>query len=387
MKFHPACKIFPELEGAEFEALVEDIRMHGLREKILIDENGQILDGRNRYRACQKLGIEPASQIWRPRKDDSVIALVVSLNIARRHLTPSDRAILADKLTPMFVAEANARMLAQAERGKEGGRGHKKETPTQKVEEGFMGEAAEQAAQITGANRQYVYDVSTLREEAPELYDDVVKHKRNVKQAKQEHNNRKRAERRKANQQQIEKSAPTATLEDLIRSGAKFATITLDPPWTPDDSGIHTVYGRSEPDYATMPLDEIAALPVAELADTDCHLYLWATNRTLPLAFVLLEKWGFRYVTALVWVKPHFGMGNYFRGQHEHVLFAIRGSQPLKRKDVGTVFHASSRGEHSAKPNEFYEIVESCSHAPYFDFFGREARTNWKVWGENGLAS
>jgi N6-adenosine-specific RNA methylase IME4 len=110
---------------------------------------------------------------------------------------------------------------------------------------------------------------------------------------------------------------------------------------------------------------------------------LWVTNRSLPKAFRLIEAWGFRYITCLTWVKPSIGMGNYFRGSTEQVLFAVKGSQMLKRRDVGTHFEAKRGDGHSAKPDEFYSLVESCSYGPYIDVFGRKERDGWTVWGEN----
>ena len=133
-----------------------------------------------------------------------------------------------------------------------------------------------------------------------------------------------------------------------------------------------------------MPIDDIAKLPIDKISDDNCHLYLWVTNRSLPKAFSLIEKWGFRYITCLTWVKPSFGIGNYFRGSTEQVLFAVKGSQPLKRKDVSTHFLADRGKGHSAKPDEFYKLVESCSYAPFIDVFGRKERDGWSVWGENG---
>ena len=129
-----------------------------------------------------------------------------------------------------------------------------------------------------------------------------------------------------------------------------------------------------------MSLEELRALPIGERADEDCHLYLWTTNRLLPDAFGLVEAWGFRYTGCLTWCKPGLGMGRYFRSSTEHVLFALRGSQPLKRKDVGTWFEAP-RGPHSSKPDRFYELVESCSPGPYLEVFARSARPGWTAWG------
>ena len=162
-----------------------------------------------------------------------------------------------------------------------------------------------------------------------------------------------------------------------------FQTIVIDPAWDWGDEGDVNQFGRARPDYHTMPIEEIEKLPINKIADENCHLYLWVTNRSLPKAFRLIELWGFRYITCLTWIKPSFGMGNYFRGSTEQVLFGVKGSQPLKRHNVGTYFEAPRGDRHSAKPDEFYTLVESCSYAPYIDVFGRKEREGWSVWGEN----
>jgi N6-adenosine-specific RNA methylase IME4 len=192
---------------------------------------------------------------------------------------------------------------------------------------------------------------------------------------------RDREGRREKNREKVRAVPTVATLQSL--DGVKFATIVIDPPWDWGDEGDQDQLGRARPDYSTMTIEELERLDVIGLADDDCHIYLWITNRSLPKGFRLLEAWGFRYITALTWVKPHFGMGNYFRGQTEHVLFGVKGSQPLKRKDVGTVFQAD-RGPagHSSKPAEFLELVESCSPGPYIEMFSRSQRDGWVTWGE-----
>ncbi len=102
----------------------------------------------------------------------------------------------------------------------------------------------------------------------------------------------------------------------------------------------------------------------------------------LPQSFALLYAWGFRYAGFLTWCKPNIGMGAYFRGQTEHVIFGVKGSQPLKRHDVGTWFAAPVGPKaHSSKPPSFYELVESCSPGPYLEMFSREQRDGWLMWG------
>ena len=132
-----------------------------------------------------------------------------------------------------------------------------------------------------------------------------------------------------------------------------------------------------------MTLDELAELPIP--AAEEAHLYLWTTNAFLRDAFDLLDTWDFDYKATLVWVKPQMGMGNYFRISHELVLFGIRGGLKTLRRDARSWFEAE-RGKHSAKPQAFYQLVETSSPGPYLDMFNRDGgklfrRAGWDGWG------
>jgi len=162
---------------------------------------------------------------------------------------------------------------------------------------------------------------------------------------------------------------------------AVYQSIVIDPPWDWGDEGDADQLGRARPTYQTMTFDELRKLDVGAQAEQNAHLYLWITNRSLPKGFTLLEDWGFRYVTMLTWCKPHFGMGNYYRGQTEQVLFGVRGSLPLLRRDRGTWFQAPRPRGHSSKPDAFYELVEECSPGPWLEMFSRSARPGWSAWG------
>jgi N6-adenosine-specific RNA methylase IME4 len=149
----------------------------------------------------------------------------------------------------------------------------------------------------------------------------------------------------------------------------KFRTLVIDPPWKYDLDFA----GRARPDYACMTQEELLALPVESWSEENCHLYLWTTNAMVPAANALREKWGFRHNTALTWAKPKYGMGTHFRGQTEHVIFAIRGSLATRASRISTLFEAPV-GRHSEKPERFYEIVRAASYPPYGEAFQREAR-------------
>ncbi len=165
-------------------------------------------------------------------------------------------------------------------------------------------------------------------------------------------------------------------------AGQVFQTIVIDPPWDWGDEGDVDQLGRARPTYGTMSIDQLTAMPIGDVAATNAHLYLWITNRSLPKGFSLLEAWGFRYVTMLTWCKPSIGMGNYFRGSTEHVLFGVRGSLSLIERNVGTWFAAPRGNRHSAKPDEFYQLIERVSPGPWLDIFSRADRPGWVTWGE-----
>jgi len=103
-EFHAMAGLFPLLRGAAFNELAADIKNNGLREPILCDAEGRILDGRNRYRACRKVGVEPRFVTWDGA--GTPLDLALSLNLKRRHLDESQRALVAARLAKMMELEA-----------------------------------------------------------------------------------------------------------------------------------------------------------------------------------------------------------------------------------------------------------------------------------------
>lgn len=385
------------MTAEEFVELKRDIQANGQLMPIWI-LNDKIVDGRNRYQACVDLGIEPLYQTVPGHPDmAALLTFVISLNEKRRHLNSGQKAFVALEVERILAEEAKKRQGARADlkpRTLQDGITEYWADELRKrkaIRESTLGKslpnvdsderkASDQAAKIVGTNRLYVTDAKKIEREAPELKEAVMAGTMTLPQARHQLKEREREARRDENRKIIQSVPEPAKIIEQ----AKFATIVIDPPWDWSDEGDQDQLGRARPDYATMTIDELERLQVAKLADIDCHLYLWITNRSLPKGFRLLEAWGFRYITALTWVKPHFGMGNYFRGQTEHVLFGVKGSQPLKRKDVGTVFMADRGPDgHSSKPPSFLELVESCSPGPYLEMFSRSNRDGWTAWGEN----
>jgi N6-adenosine-specific RNA methylase IME4 len=163
----------------------------------------------------------------------------------------------------------------------------------------------------------------------------------------------------------------------------RYPIILADPPWQYENPPLGGGNRAIENHYPTMTLDQICALPVADLAADDALLYLWATAPKLPECLYVLDAWGFSYRTNIVWMKDRIGMGYHARSQHEHLLIAKRGELPPPPPSdrVSSVVYAP-RGPHSEKPVEFYELIERWYPTlPKVELFARAARDGWSAWG------
>jgi N6-adenosine-specific RNA methylase IME4 len=172
-----------------------------------------------------------------------------------------------------------------------------------------------------------------------------------------------------------------------------YRAILADPPW-PFRTWSAKGSGRSAiSHYDTMSFDELAALPVAELAASDCALFLWAYDPLLHRAFELMAAWDFTFKTrAFTWVKTTragqgfaFGCGYYTRANSEIVLLGTRGRPKVLSHSVSELIVAPRR-EHSRKPDETRERIEQLVAGPYLELFARDSRPGWDAWGiETGL--
>lgn len=164
-------------------------------------------------------------------------------------------------------------------------------------------------------------------------------------------------------------------------------TIIADPPWKEQGGG--KIKRGADRHYRLMKTDEIIDVMKDEIGNhelsDDLHLYLWVTNNFLADGMKTINALGFRYITNIVWIKPSFGLGYYFRGQHEICLFATLGrgaANKKKNNSISSVIRAPKR-KHSQKPIEFYDLVESRSEGDYLYLFSRmKPRDRWTMMGD-----
>ena len=192
---------------------------------------------------------------------------------------------------------------------------------------------------------------------------------------------------------EFEKTSIDETINNFIKytQGKKYKTIYADPPWQ-----FQNRTGKVAPEhkrlnrYPTMKLEDIMKLPVGDVADEKSHLYLWVPNALLPEGLQVMEAWGFEYKTNLIWEKTRKdgepdgrGLGFYFRNVTEILLFGIKGEKNRTldpgRSQVNLI--RAMKKEHSRKPEEFIDLIEKCSNAPYLEVFARGNRDSWDMWG------
>lgn len=184
---------------------------------------------------------------------------------------------------------------------------------------------------------------------------------------------------------------------DLIHfsQDTRFGTILADPPWRfTNRTGKMAPEHKRLSRYDTMTLEDIFELPVPQLSDTTAHLYLWVPNALLADGLEVMKRWGFSYKTNIIWYKvrkdggpDRRGVGFYFRNVTEMILFGVRGKNARTKAPGRTQPNIilSRKREHSRKPDEHYEVIESCSPGPYLELFARHPRPGWYQWGDECL--
>lgn len=380
MKYHPLADVFPLIEGAEFDALVADVAKQGLLEAI-VTLDGDILDGRNRYRACVAAGVEPHFEVF---EGADPVAFVVSKNVARRHLDESQRAIAAAKIAVLQRGDNQHASIEAPSQAKAATLLNVSRSGVQRARE-VLTDGTPELVKAVEAGRVSVSaaaDVATLpKVEQTEI---VAKGEKEILEAAK----RIRAQKSEARREErIEKIADISRGNSELATDRKYPVIYADPPWRYEFAESET--RAIENQYPTMTLDDIKALPVSGLATDDAILFMWATSPKLEEAFEVIRAWGFTYRSSAIWVKNQLGMGYYFRQQHELLLVATRGSMPAPAPAVRprSVF-TSDRTEHSAKPAEFAQYIESMYPTlPRVELFCRSPRDGWSVWGNQAVAA
>lgn len=379
MNFHPLANIFPLIEGAAFDDLVADIREHGVREPVWLYED-QILDGRNRWRAAEVAGVDCQTRVY---AGDEPVQFVLSLNLHRRHLSESQRAMVGAKLANLGHGQRPDRSIDLSTTQPQAAEMLNVSVPSiKRARDVIAGGSPElvHAVESGSVSVSAAADVATLpKQEQAEI---VARGEREILQAAKLIRAGKAEERRS---ERMEKIAEISKGNAPLGASERYPVIYVDPPWRYEHAESES--RAIENQYPTMSLDEIKEMEIGSIAFNDCILFMWATSPKLAEAFEVLQAWGFSYRTCAVWDKQKIGMGYYFRQQHELLLVAVRGNPPTPSPaDRPSSVFSYPRGQHSAKPHEVYELIEAMYPTlPKLEMFCRSPRTGWGVWGNQSI--
>ena len=350
LEFNPVANIFPLMQGAEYNQLKDDITANGLLDPIWLDTKGKILDGRNRYRVCLDVGVEPQ---YRTYEGSDELKFVISKNLHRRHLSESQRTVVAER-------------LANMQRG--GDRPSENDSNFDSANLPIGNIPQSQAAEMLNVSERGIRNVKAIERDAPELIERIESGEITIHEAQKEIKLAARSVKVEAQKEQI---------KSLTKLDGLYDVIVIDPPWQirgdydPDSR-------RATPDYPMMSYAEIADIEIP--ASDNCILWLWVTNLDMHEGFHLVDKWGFDYKNTLTWAKNKFGLGVWMRGQTEHCLLAVKGKPLFTGESISTLLSAPTSG-HSIKPDAFYELVDKCCYGRKLDYFGGKERDGWDRYG------
>jgi N6-adenosine-specific RNA methylase IME4 len=355
---HALAGLFPMFSESELDELAEDIRTRGQEQPVWILD-GKIIDGRNRDEACHRIGIDP----WtRDYEGDDPLGFVLSLNLRRRHLTESQRAMVAAKIVDwdrgMNQATSGSANLPTREAARRLSISERAVTAARRVRD--QGTPALLAAIETG--RISVNAGESLSYLERQAQEEVLRsEKKQIIAA---------AKAIRTEQQQHSRMIRTAMINAIAELGtavagemprAAFAVGYCDVPWqqeawsdeTGQDKGLR---------YPSMSVDELMMLCAGERSPftQDAVLYFWATTNRLHHALNIIEAWGFDYVSAITWDKVNIGMGRWVRDRTEHLLICKRGNFPgidLYTPKPDSLY-SEPKTEHSRKPVWFADEIE-----------------------------
>ena len=404
MGFHPLAEIFPLITGREFEELKKDIAQNGVREAIVIYDS-QILDGRNRFRACQEVGVTPDFVEY---DGDDPLQYVISLNLHRRHLSEGQRSDVAASIANLPVGRPSVSLAGWECHSCDWGCPEEwdychncKEDRPESIPS-IEGVSQSDAAELMNVSVASVERAAKVqREGVPELRGKVKEGKVSVSAAadvatldpeeqaeivakgeKEILEAAKNIRQEKAKKRKEENDRIKAEARQIPLPNGKYRTIVIDPPWDMKKIQRDVAPDQVDFDYPTMSLAEIADFECGEMAHDDCWVFCWTTQKYLPATFGILEAWGFKYLATMTWHKTGgfqpFGLPQY---NSEFVLIGKRGD--IEFDDTKRFFLCNEwpRREHSRKPDEFYDLIARVSPEPRIDVFSREKREGFVQFG------
>ena len=377
------------LKDEEYEKLKESILIEGIRDPLVVWQ-GILLDGHHRYKIAQEHNLEyKIVEIELPNKE-AVKEWIIKNQLGRRNLTEQEASYYRGKLyesmkrqgarTDLTSAQNEQKFTTAEVIAKEYGVGQATirrdaefSAAVDKVAQA-IGEEAKRAILSGQANipKKDVEKLIEVKQEVPDLIEPILDGSISIDDALIKAKIIKREQEIKKQKEAIESGA-------IELPAGKYDVIVIDPPWQ-----YATEYNpetrRVTSPYPEMSLEEIKNIEIP--AKDDCILWLWTTQKFIWEAKEILDHWGFEYKAMLIWDKEKMGIGRWLRLQCEFCLSGIKGKPIWDIKDIRDIIREPSR-EHSRKPEAFYKMIDENFVGRKLDYFSREKREGWEVFGND----
>jgi N6-adenosine-specific RNA methylase IME4 len=345
--------LIPPLLQEEYSGLEASILAEGCRDS-LVTWNGILIDGHNRYEICTKHGIQYNTVTRDFASRDAVADWIDSNQLGRRNLTPDQMSLLR------------------------GRRYNRMKKAAHRPEKGDQNDPVNPQKTADILSKQHGVSPATIKRDgaAAEL---LEKHPEQAAAII-------RGDVKKSDViRELKREEVVAKLEDIAVREVKavqgvYDVIVLDPPWPMEKIERDVTPNQVAFEYPTMTEQDMADLKIP--AADDCHVFVWTTHKFLPMALRLVSAWGFKYVLTMVWHKPGgfqpFGLPQY---NCEFAIYARKGKPQFVDTKAFPVCFSAPRAAHSAKPEEFYELLRRVTAGRRLDMFNRRDIKGFDIWG------
>jgi N6-adenosine-specific RNA methylase IME4 len=361
--------LIPALSVEEFKQLEENCLADGIREAI-ITWHGYIIDGHNRYEIATKHKLKYESIEKSFDSEDDVKEWMIHNQFGRRNLSNYQRSVLALELESVFSARAKEKQGQRTD-------------IIQISEESKPIVAIKELGKIAKLSHDTIAKVKVIQATAtPEVKAKLSTGEVSINQVYQDI---KKEEKKAVRIELIEQQIEDIELGLLPELEGLFDVISVDPPWPYEGesksvTSFDAVGRRVANPYPEMSIEDIKKIEMP-LMD-DAVVLLWTTHRFLPDAFEILKEWGMDYKATLVWNKEKIGMGAWFRMQCEFCIVGVKGKPYWENTTFRDILNEPRR-EHSRKPDSFFDMIEKITMGRRLEYFSREKRNGWEVFGND----
>jgi len=363
-------KLIPALTQEEFKQLEENCLAEGIREAILT-WNGFIIDGHNRYEIANKWNLDFQTKNKHFEDEEAVKEWMILNQFGRRNLSNYQRSVLALELESLFREKAKENQIRTTE------------NRVRQISDKQEIDTKKELAKVASVSHDTIAKVKVIQEKAPE----EVKAKLQTGEVSinQAYKEIKKEEKKEERIELINKQINEIEAGNLPELEGLFDVISVDPPWNYEgenkkETSFDSVGRRVANPYPEMSTEEIKKIQLPLMKDS--IVFLWTTHKFLPDALEILKEWNLEYKATLVWNKEKMGMGAWFRMQCEFCLVGIKGKPYWENTKYRDILNEPRR-EHSRKPDSFFSMVEEITLGRRLEYFSREKRKGWEVFGND----